>query len=95
MAQFRSAVTVRWGRSALNRLADRAGRHRRIALGSAILAVPILVQSLAVMGRSEFRAFGALHLLVAGSLLWLTCDLMRYGSLVDGRSRPRRLPVAS
>lgn len=81
----------RWGNSPPNRWADLAGRHRRLAVGSALLTVPFVVMAAAPSESYSDRLFSAAHLLAAVSLLWLAWDLVRFASLVSAW----RLPHAS
>ncbi len=86
-----SLVTVLWGNSLVNKLADRAGSFRALALFGAVAAGPVAVLGIesGVASGSMLREpqFGALFA-VAVCLLWLTVDLLRTGSLVSTARRP-------
>ncbi len=70
----------------MNRLMDRAGRHRRIAACFAATALPVLIMGAAVVADHPW--FAVFHLAVAASLLWVSGDLIRGGTMVDGAGWP-------
>ncbi len=83
-----SSLSMVWGRSPVNRLADRAGRHRRLAAGFGLLAVPTSVMGSVLLRSVDTVPFAIAHFAMAASLLWSAIDLVRGGSLVDDRRRP-------
>lgn len=86
------ALSRRLGCSAPNRMADRAGRYRRLAVALALLPIPLVAMGLVVAtdGSPSLR-YASVHLAVALSCGWLAVDLVRRASVVDHRN----LPLAS
>lgn len=72
----------------MNRLADRAGRHRRIAVGFSLLTVPMLVMGFVLAASGEPLVFTLSHFAAAGSLGWLARDLVVRRSLVNSTGIP-------
>ena len=81
-------------RSALNRVADQAGRYRRVALCLLLVAAPLAEMGLIAAGSGHRIGYGLAHLVLAGSCVWGATDLAQQGSLVDERSRPHRSALA-
>lgn len=74
---------ARWGRSGPNRLADRAGRYRRLAIVAAFLPAPFIVRGIFSLSATSLSArYGVAYLVLAGCCLWLAVDLIRSGSLI-------------
>jgi hypothetical protein len=72
-----------------NRLADRAGRYRRLAAALAALPAPLLVMAVVLAAREPSSSHPvAVHLFLAGACLWLAVDLVRRGSVLDDQDRP-------
>jgi hypothetical protein len=83
-----SAGVLGRGGHAMNQLADRAGRHRRIAAGFGLLGTPIGFMGFALWSSQGFTVFALCHFVVAGSFLWLASDLVSEASLVDEHGIP-------
>lgn len=81
---FVSTFASRWGNWAPNRLADRAGRHRRLAIGCALLTVPFLVMAANPAAAYHDKLFATSKVLVGLSFLWVARDLIGTGSLIGG-----------
>lgn len=88
-------VSLRVGCSAPNRIADRAGRYRRVAVALALLPAPLMVMGLALLGDGVSPpGFVAAHLVMALSCGWLAADLVWRASIVDRRGLPLASAVA-
>ena len=72
----------------MNALADRAGRHRRLAIGFGLLSTPIGFMGVALWLAQGFTVFALCHFVVAGAILWLARDLVTEASFVDQRGMP-------
>ncbi|MEM9566383.1 MAG: hypothetical protein AAGA93_27430 [Actinomycetota bacterium] len=84
-----------WGCSWPNRLADRAGRYRRLAIGLAVLPAPLSASGVVLMTDPVGPvAYGFVHLVVACCCFWLAGDLLRTASVLDVRGRPHPSAVA-
>jgi hypothetical protein len=89
------ALASRWGCSAPNRLADRAGRYRRLAVAAALLPAPLLAMGVAsAAGRGSSPGYTGAHLALAGACAWLAADLFRRASVLDRRAWPVASGVA-
>ena len=85
----------RWGCSAANRLADRAGLYRRLAVALALLPIPLSLEAVALAGADgPFTVRAAGYLALAGACGWLAADLVRAASMLDRRARPAPSAVA-
>jgi hypothetical protein len=75
------------GTMTLNRLMDRAGRHRRLAAGFLLLVVPVCFMGLVLLQRRMLIP-AVCHFAVAGSFVVISIQLFLRGSLVDSRGVP-------
>ncbi|MGI9596734.1 MAG: hypothetical protein ACR2QK_11270 [Acidimicrobiales bacterium] len=83
-----SRALAAWGDSPPNHFADRAGRHRRVAIGFALLTAPMVMMASALLIQGRFVIFALAHLASAGSFLWVAWDLTRHASLIGRRNLP-------
>lgn len=89
------SLQIRLGCSAPNRVADRAGRYRRLAVGLALLPIPLLVMALAAaLDDAASGPYVAVHVAVAAACAWTAVDLIWRGSVLDQRDLPLASAVA-
>lgn len=72
----------------LNRILDRAGRHRRLASGCILFGLIIGLMGFVLLEADGLTTFTVLHFAAAASFLWFAGDLIRRASLVDGLGIP-------
>lgn len=72
----------------INRIMDRAGRHRRLAIGFVLLAVPVFLMGAGFLLTPRHVVFAFCHFGAAASFLWVASQLVRRGSFVDDRGLP-------
>ncbi len=92
---MRAELARRWGCCAPNRFADRAGPHRRIALGLAAVCLPLVVVSAGALAGGGLSTSGsaAAHLVSAIGCGWLAADLFRTGRVTRLNGLPHTSSV--
>lgn len=82
-----------WACSAPNRLADRAGGYRRIAIGLAALPIPLVIMGGALLADGGPASGAMAHVVAALGCGWLACNLVQCGSSLNRRARPHASSV--